>query len=270
MAKKKKKSKGAQVLHPLTPTNMTEFGVLTAPPPGEDGFTPDGSWSRFYRIWTCYGYRSGSNRDSGYLFLSRKVADNAARLKAHQVLLNAEGTKHSIEARIRCRTDATAAPVEWTVTSSFSGGPDRNLPDVTTKESARIDGQTLAVTVGGRTRKRKLPGPVAADWCLFDAVQRLPFRKGEPLGFALLEGMSLAKEDHRLSYRGRIPVTWGPKKVPLHCFQQTGRGVYPYEYWLGDDHRLLMVVTGPRTYIADPNAKDILKTTGSKKKGGGK
>ena len=36
-----------------------------------------------------------------------------------------------------------------------------------------------------------------------------------------------------------------------HLFHQVGRGVLPYEWWLDEAHRLVLVVTGYRTYILE-------------------
>ena len=50
----------------------------------------------------------------------------------------------------------------------------------------------------------------------------------------------------------------GQEMVTLHRFVQTGHGTLPYEWWLDQAHRLVMVVTHSRVYILDPAAPEEL------------
>ncbi len=251
MAKKRKTS--SPVKHPLTPTIMTELGALKAAPPAGD-FAPDEDWAAAFTVWTCYGHSGRGNYDVGELHIDRKIDGRAQRLAVRQTLRNSQGKLHTIRAAVQCGLDALASPTAWTIKSSFSGSHMDNLPPFAVEQAGRIDGSTWKTTVGGKTIKRRVPPHLTADWCLFEAVQRMHFRPAAPAKFAVLEGLSVLKEDHRLSYRGTIPVTWGPEKLRLHCLSQVGRGVYPYEYWLDDRHRLLLVTSGPRTYIRQAKA----------------
>ncbi len=70
--------------------------------------------------------------------------------------------------------------------------------------------------------------------------------------FDLLEGLTVWKRGQRLTYRGRLEQMWGSETVELECFQQLGTGVWPYEFWLDDEGRLVMVITGVRAYIIEP------------------
>ncbi|HUW16834.1 MAG TPA: hypothetical protein VMW94_07130 [Actinomycetes bacterium] len=253
MAKKSNPASSA-VMHPLDPTIMTEIGGLKTPPPAADDFDPGADRTAHFRIWTCYGHRSGSNRDMGSLRIDRKAEPDGQRLTVRQTVLNSQGKRHTIGATVRCKTDALASPGEWTLTSTFSGAHMDGLPAFDTKETGRINGGTWETSTDGARYHQEVAPPVTGDWCLFEAVQRLPFREAAPLRFHVLEGLSVLKKDHRLWYGGKRGVTWGSEKRPLHRFCQVGRGVYPYEYWLDDRHRLLLVTTGPRACILDPQA----------------
>jgi hypothetical protein len=44
----------------------------------------------------------------------------------------------------------------------------------------------------------------------------------------------------------------------LHHFQQRGRGMLPYDYWLDEHHRLQIFVTLSIAYIRDKNAKESM------------
>ena len=105
--------------------------------------------------------------------------------------------------------------------------------------------------------------PITADWCLFEAVQRLPFESSTSLVVDILEGLSVHKYNQRLSYRG----LYTRANNSLQWFHQIGHGVLPYEYWLDNHHRLQMVTTGARTYILSDDAEGRLthqKTRGTR------
>jgi len=255
MAKSKKRPTNSPVRRPLTPTIMTEIGGLKRPPPSAGGCRPEGEWAAGYRIWTCYGHSSRGNRDVGALRIERRADGEDTALKVHQTLANSEGKLHTVRAEVRCRRDAFATPTSWTLRGGFSGSHMAGLPRLDHAEAGRLRDGTWERTAGGHTSSRKVPTPLTGDWCLFEAVTRMAFRRlAEPMTFHVLEGLSVLKADHRLLYRGPVPVTWGPAEVELHCFVQLGRGVYPYEYWLDDAHRLLLATTGPRAYILGPTA----------------
>jgi len=248
-----KKHKGP-VTRPLDPDVLTDLGALSDLPPPPAGFDPAGAWTAIYRIWTCYGYRGGRNETKGTLRLDRRPAGASHRLAVLQVVEQSEGKVHHVSAEVRCRSDALGSPTEWTLASRFDGEKMDGVPAMAFKAKGRLDGTAWETTAGGRTCRRAVPAPATGDWCLFEAVQRRPFEAAEPLRFAVLEGLSVVKADHRLTYDGSREVRWGAKTMTLHRFIQTGRGVYPYEYWLDGAHRLLLAVTGPRTYILDAKA----------------
>jgi len=250
------KPEPVMVKHPLTPTVLSEMEVLEAAPLPQGEFDPAGHWRHQYRVWTCYGYRNQSNQDQGTLTIERAPGRGQERFRlAVEQILRMDPKKHECDhhlaAEIRCRNDDLATPVEWTLTSRFAGGIEgQGASDMDHAEKAGLSGKTLRVRIGDRTFRRSVSDRFSADWCLFEALGRLPF--GDALEFDLLEGLTVWKPGQRLSYRGEIPVTWGPESVSLHCFQQLGMGVWPYEYWLDDKHRLVVVVTGVRVYILQP------------------
>ena len=70
----------------------------------------------------------------------------------------------------------------------------------------------------------------------------------------MLEGFSILRPGHRLSYRGTYPLEFGGVGE-LHWFQQIGEGALPYEYWVDGAHRVVMAVTLARAYILDDEAE---------------
>ena len=85
-------------------------------------------------------------------------------------------------------------------------------------------------------------------------MQRLPFEQESRLAFDVLEGLSILRTGHRLSYRGAVTLP-PEKEVTLHGFHRLGHGALPYEYWLDKRHRLVMAITLSRVYILDEQAE---------------
>lgn len=243
---------------PLTPDVLGELDALDGIPARSDGFTPNGDWVNTYRIWTCHGYRESGNEDEGFLRLARKAGPPGEpfTLKIDRQILHDSANLHSIHAEIECSNDALASPVRWQLSSRHVGFDGAVRSGLGTRERSRIDDNGLTVSTDGKECRRNLSRPVTADWCLFEAVQRTAFEAG-PIGpFSLLEGLSVSRAGHRLSYRGLDPTGIDALGGRLHRFEQLGQGTLPYEYWLGEDHRLLIVVTGARAYILDEKAAE--------------
>jgi hypothetical protein len=241
------------VKHPLTPAMLTEMGVLDETPLIGGDFDPASAWRREYKVWTCYGYREQSNRDQGVLRLARSGEGRGLRLAVDQSLVmdpKKDKCEHLLSADVLCRSDQLATPTRWTLNSTFTGGIEGQQPsDMDHSETAELRGDTLRVRIGDRSFDRPASRSFTADWCLFEALGRLPLSDDTALEFDLLEGLTVWKPGQRLSYRGKLAVSWGGERPSLHCFQQLGMGVWPYEFWLDDAHRLVMVITGVRVYI---------------------
>jgi len=221
----------------LTPTVLRELGGVDEFPQTPAGFRPDGNWTNNYRIWTCHGYRESGNQTVGSLRITRR-SDSAKTfvLQVQQKIEQKDDMTNIIEGTIKCRYDPLAWPIESKLWSRFEGPDGKAIPNLGNR-----DNNSYGESVTGTT----------SDWSLFEAVQRLEFDKESSLEFDLLEGMSLLKPGHRLSYRGVFPMKSRGENIPLHCFVQLGRGILPTEYWLDDHHRLLTVISMNKAYIMD-------------------
>lgn len=247
-----KKAKRTIVGSPLTPSMLTELGAVKRIPSLGEAFDPTGDWEQTYRIWTCHGYRESGNQDVGSVQIKKDVAQGGKTftLSIRQTVAETDALLCTIEAEIECLSDAYASPTGWQMAASFVGADGQAIKDLGSTETASVEGNTIAIKTPTGTRHRPVERPMTCDWCLFEAVQRLGFDgDARDLEFSLLEGLSLPKAGQRLSYRGRQRVTLGPEAVPLHCFQQLGRGVLPTEYWLDERHRLVAVTSMNKAYI---------------------
>jgi hypothetical protein len=209
---------------PLSPEVLREVGALKEFPPPPAGFRPTGDWTQSYRILGCHGYSDKGNDTLGALRIQR-IASTPFQLKIRQRILHSNG-QETLEVAMTCRANAIASPVAWTLT--------RRLFDAEGNEAAGL--QT--------TQERTNAAPsVTSEFNLMEAVQRLPFADPQAAPFDVLERMSILRPGHRLFFDGE------------RRFHHTGRGLLPYQYWLDESHRLLVVVTAWRAYILDDDAE---------------
>ena len=228
----------------LTPSLLKELGAVDKFPPKPEDFDPKGNWQNTYRLWTCHGYRESGNDSVGFLQIRRSAdAEESFTLKVRREVVQTDGLVNIIEATIKCRNDQLASPIKWNTSGRFIGADNKPLPQLDKKETG-----PAAEAVDKTT----------SDWCLFETVQRLSFDKRTSLSFDLREGLSLSKKGHRLFYRGAYPTDIAGQDS-MHCFVQLGSGILPYEYWLDENHRLLMAISLNKAYILDNEAETTIK-----------
>ena len=268
---------------PLTPAILAELGALNEIPASSDDFGPDGDWVNTYRVWTCHGYRESGNDDEGFLRIARTsgLSDRPFTLKVDQEVLHDRANLHSIHAEIQCSPDLFASPSHWRLSSRLIGPDGAARPELGLREESRVEDGKLKININGRTFERNASEAMTADWCLFEAIQRLPFENfdadaafnlsadlharttsqgriginnAEIGPFDVLEGLNVVRTEHRIAYRGIDAAEIEGCGGRLHRFEQCGQGTLPYEYWLDENHRLIIVATGARAYILDEKA----------------
>ena len=244
---------------PMTPAMVLKLGAIDAFPQSASNFKPTDEWTHTYRIWTCHGYIESGNESVGYLKIERKGGPNRTFvLNVEQKIVQSEGDLHVLRAKVQCRRDPLCSPTAWTLTSTHYGTDGKIQRDLSTEKQARRTNDTIETMINGKTAVRKIPTmTLTADWCLFEAVQRLPFEDTVSLGFDMLEGLSIMRPDHKLTYRG-APEGKSSQVGGLRGFQQLGLGRGPCEWWLDDKHRLVMASMFARVYLLDDKAESIL------------
>ena len=243
---------------PLTLAALREYGEL-------DNFSPQGSfdfrgqWKNVYRIWLV------GRKSSGFLSIERKPASDgrSASLSIEMSVLQAAKVVHRTKTEVQCAIDALSTPLEWETRSETLDADLQPIRAAHAGEKAIIkDGKIIVSADGerlgtgkGSTKSWEIPASYTSNWSLFDAVQHLPGKDATPLEFVLMEDLDLKKEGQRLSYWKSTKLDIGNETIQLTGYQQIGRGVLPYQYWVDDQHRLLFVISGIRAYIFDPNAQ---------------
>ena len=241
MAKKQRTIVGS----PLTPILLKELDALNNLPFTPEDFKPAGNWVSTYWIWTCHGYRESGNENVGFLRIERTAdSEKTFALNVHQEVVQTDAITHIIDGTIKCRNNQLASSAEWKLQSRFISTDGKHISELLSSDNGK--------SAKGAER-------TTSDFCLFEAVQRLTYNKNISVSFDLLEGMSLKKFDHHLSYRGVTPLKMDGRDISLHCFVQIGSGILPYEYWLDNRHRLLAVTSMNKAYILDEKAEQIIK-----------
>lgn len=242
---------------PMTPELLARIGGLGEFPRSPTDFQPDGAWVNRYRIHTCHGYFESGNRDQGVLRVERIPEDGRFTLKVRQRIVADAGSTHILDAWIRCEPDALASLIQWRVLSRYEDISGEPMPELDGEVSGSVAGSRMDMVTGGQTKSRELARPLTSDWTLFEAIQRLAPSPPDVPVFDVLEGLSLYRDEHRIGDRGNYRADDVPG-APLRWYQQIGRGVLPYEYWLGSDRRLLVVTTHARAYVLDDNADEAV------------
>jgi hypothetical protein len=249
----------AVVGEPLTPAVLEKIGVLGDwPPPTDAAFDPGGKWAATFRIWTCHGYTDRGNTNRGTLRIERMPqagAKGAFALRVVERVVHAGDIVHERRAQATCLADELASPQQWTVASRFVGPDGIERSDLAAQRGCACKDGRVACAIDGRVEQRSTSGRLTADWCLFEAVQRLPFSPHETAMFDVLEGLTIRRPSQQLFYGGEDTLARNGSSLRLHRFYQLGRAMLPYEYWLDGGHRLLLVVSHDKAFLLDPAAE---------------
>lgn len=258
---KKQTSKNTIVGSPLTPALLKELRAVDEFPATPKDFEPQANWVNMYRIWTCHGFRETGNQNVGFLRFERSAGKSSETLtlKIHQEIAETDGMLNVIEVNMTCLNNQLSSPIKWNLSSRFTDSDGKVISELGTREEVEVSENTLTVGIGRRTFTREVTGKFTSDWCLFEAVQRMKFDKETSLSFDILEGLSLLKQGQQLSYRGAYPMNLSSNGVSLHRFDQLGDGILPCEYWLDNNHRLLVVTSMNKAYILDDQAEKTIR-----------
>lgn len=209
---------------------------------------PDADWNL---RWGIYTLAPGAPHRVGTLRLSRSRLDNdEARLLVRREQLGLNGQALHVEADIRFRPEPLARPLAWTC-SARQGVARAEAPvPLTLEREGRWDGKTL------RLGRREIPidTPATLNWLLFESVPRLPRQAAEPLAFTLIDHFDQPKPDQRLAWSRRVelpPPGGQGESLRLDCFDQLGRGIVPWTYWVDAQGRTRFAVSGIEAYLLE-------------------
>ena len=253
MAKTKRKTDPTRT-RPLSLEFLRDLGALKGLSLPAGPFDPNGTWTASYRLWLVQ-----RNMGGGCLRLRREPADDGVRLDVELCVAEVGGYLRRTRAELRCAADDLCTPKSWTLTSRSIGLDGRPVKGTEVAETGAIRRGVVEVRFGERRRSEKVPGPVTSNWSLLEAVQRWKAGKIKPLAFTMLEELDLPKPGQRLALRERKDFEWNGRKLRLCGYQQIGRGVLPWQYWVDERGQLLAAFSGVRALLHDPGASQWMQ-----------
>jgi len=218
--------------------------------PPQGGFNPSGKWAMHYARHTLIPERNGSpgGAQAGSLHLEQKPQDNTLRLEVSESE-KARLTTLTTKVEISCANNPLLTPQRWSLTCNWQTPlAVVKTSELNQKHTGHVEGDEI-IFKGAKERRCPAPARWTSFWNLFAAIQHLPFEADSVLTFDLFETFDQHKPDQRITYAGKHPVDLGNQKMELHVFEQRGRGIMPWHWWLDDQHRVVLAAGNRRAYL---------------------
>lgn len=216
----------------------------------EGRFDPEGSLRSIYGVYTL----AGSGGRAGRLQIRRKSISNDGFVLEMDYEKTLPGHIQHVTAEMHCRRSELSTPTRWNFNSEIRRREGGILPHTKLKKSATAEDGRITIADTDHEEHIALESEWTVNWALFDAVQRLPRKKRDPIKFAMLDHFDQFKGNQRISYREKIDITLGGRTTKLHRFDHLGEGIVPWVYWVDDRGRLLFAVSGLEAYILETQA----------------
>jgi hypothetical protein len=227
-------------------------------------FDARGSWTQVFGI---HSTGTGSSR-VGRLVLGRRVGGDgrvALSVRHEKQLTGSTGPRKAGPAKSRRVLEAVldlgdqqtrlSTPRQWHFRTQVFEEQGRPIPDAGLRRQAIVEEGRLRVTTGDAKRTYPLAGEYTVNWALFDAAARLPREPFDPIDFTLIDHFDQVKPEQRLVFRRVLDTAVAGRDVRLYGFDQTGRGVMPWTYWVDEEGRAVVVLSGLETYILESTSE---------------
>jgi hypothetical protein len=218
--------------------------------PPQESFNPSGTWTTHYARHALIPQRDGTpgGGQVGSLHIEQKPQGDTIQLQISEKE-KAGFTTLTTRVGVNCTDDALLTPRRWSLNCSWESPlAVVKTGEIDQQHTGRAEGKELVLN-GTKQRRTPAPDRWTTFWNLFAAIQRLPFETGSTLTFDLLESFDQHKPGHRVTYAGRHAVTLKKQRLNLHVFEQTGRGIMPWHWWLDDKHHVILAAGNRRAYL---------------------
>jgi len=223
---------------------------LTKLPYPEGLFNPVDIWEHTYDIWPGSIWQVG-NVPPGTLKIKREFSneDNVTILEVKSESPLFHGEKQCVSATINCASDRFCTLKSWKIESVIFNAKNEKVADFATEESGEaMDGLVKLTSVHGKEKQFKLSPLLTSNWSIIDALQRFPLADVPSEEFGMFEDLRLYRAKQTLTAEGSTSINLGGKKTQLFGFRQIGEGILPIDYWLDNQHRLLLAIGNVRIY----------------------
>ena len=218
--------------------------------PPENAFDPSGKWNLVYDRHFLIPQRDGKPGGTHGGFLRLNFTPQAQFSQLQVVEKEKTGfTTLITRAHIKCAKDTLTTPQRWSLNCIWEN-PQKVVDnkEMDQQLSGHVDAKEI-VYKGSKERRIPAPASWTSFWNLFAAIQLIPFKADNPLMFDMFESFDLHKAGQRLMYAGKHKVSLNKRELDLHVFEQTGRGIMPWHWWLDDNHRILLAAGNRRAYL---------------------
>jgi len=207
------------------------------------------NWSNSYNI---YNLRLPISL-AGKLNISRKnLSSEKVALRINYERYGIGGAKQTTKASISCKNDTLLTPLNWQLDFECFDAESKRQKNIKLEYRAVVkDNRIIISEKTGLCRQLTVEPPYTINWSLFDVVQRLPIENFKPIMFTMLDHFEQIKLQQRLSYRETLAVEFNGTETVLHAYEQTGRGIVPWVYWLDKNARLVFVISGIEGYLLE-------------------
>ncbi len=183
-------------------------------------FDPFSSWQNRYDIYFM-NIRFKKKKSSQNTLKSGGVLKVSSSPKGKNIKLDIEYSADLFQDTTKisaiCKKNELSSPVSWEELFTNKSKAGRKLVTHTRKGVVKNDRIFLD---GKEPSKTTNLGLYTADWCLFDAIQRLASKKNKKkYTFNLLEEFSMVREKQYLFHKGSTTIAndFGSCKADIYC-----------------------------------------------------
>lgn len=201
---------------------------------------------------------SNEGKPAGYFHVERLAGDAGAPVVLkHDFQVKWRGERVGLKMETRCMDDPWLSPVR--IACEGQGEEANTFVATIVRPKADSTAGKLTATIGARRLAIDLPEHTVTDFAMFEIVRTLPFDPDKVFEFHSLEASELnLKHDHKLVYVGTEELEIDGRRVKLHKFEETGRGIRPVYYWVSAGRELVRVlIDGRKEFLLTTREKAI-------------
>ncbi|MCF6358909.1 MAG: sulfatase-like hydrolase/transferase [Draconibacterium sp.] len=235
---------------PITPELLTEQGKLDVPAP-QGKFNPEGEWEQTWKIWLPG--RGNPNEGSGFLKVKKELTNNQSKIEYQVQQLISENSRwgHFTNANISASNNLSGSSVKWEKGAQFFS------PFKTgNKSHSELNLYQEGFNTGNSNNE---PDNFISNFTLFDAVQRMSVQGIDHLDFTLLDELDKVKTKHSIVFSEETTIRFAGATQKVRCYEETGRGLLPWKYYVDTQGRMLLAISGMRVYILYPGIENEYK-----------
>lgn len=242
----------------LTPEKLKEYGVLESEV-HQGEFDPNGNWELSWRVWLLKRSKNDINH-RGYISIKKECTEDENKFNLHieqKILQVKHHTDYATKAFIQCEKDIFSTPDSWNLSRSFyNHAYGEEINSLSKNESGEIKAGVLKTKLLGNENTFCFDEYVTSNWSLIEAIMRCS-DKLENSKFTLLDELDKIKQDQTIKFMGSMKIAFGNSSISVKRYDQIGKGLLPWSYYIDEFGRLVLAISGLLAYVLDSRAKDI-------------